>query len=152
MIFWKKQNKIILHRLILWNVFFNMTHVLPLISAPTYDKNALQNRRGRPVLNQFGSLTIIFVVLSLGQNLPMYSILPHNICKSIKYITVSFGSLIENSLFYCTTLCQIQHTCPESWYEQNYNYGPEFLRLIWPFLWYFSILHYFFVAYMILFC
>ena len=40
-----------LHRLILWDVFFKMTHVLPLISAQNCDKNALQNRRGSPVLN-----------------------------------------------------------------------------------------------------
>ena len=63
-----------LNRLILWNVFFKMTHVLPLISAKTGDKNALQNRRGSPVLNQFGSLTIVFSMLSFSQNLPMYSI------------------------------------------------------------------------------
>ena len=85
-----------LHSLILWNVFFKMTHVLPLISTPKCDKNALQNRRGRPVLNKFGYLTIVFYVLCFCQNLPMYSILPHNIYKSIKDITMNFGSLIEN--------------------------------------------------------
>ena len=37
-----------LHRLIPWNVFFKMTHILPLISAQNSDNNALQNRRGRP--------------------------------------------------------------------------------------------------------
>ena len=63
-----------LHRLILWNVFFKMTHVLPLISAQNGDKNALQNRRDSPVLNQFGYLTIVFSMLSFSQNLPMYSI------------------------------------------------------------------------------
>ena len=73
-----------LHRLILWNVFFKMTHVLPLISAQNGDKNALQNRRDSPVLNQFGYLTIVFSMLSFSQNLPMYSILPCNIYKSIK--------------------------------------------------------------------
>ena len=44
-----------LHRLILWNVFFKMTHVLPLISAQNCDKNALQNRRGRPEIRVFPS-------------------------------------------------------------------------------------------------
>ena len=48
----------VLHRLILWNVFFNMTHVLPLISAQNYDKNAIQNRCGRPVLNTFGYIQL----------------------------------------------------------------------------------------------
>ena len=62
----KKANKFILHSLILWNVFFKMTHVLPLIPAQNCDNNALQNRRGRPVLNKFG--------LSFRQHLRMYSI------------------------------------------------------------------------------
>ena len=65
---------IFLHRLIIWNVFFKMTHVLPLISAQNCDKNALPNRRDRPVLNKFGSLTAVFSVLSFSQYLPMYSI------------------------------------------------------------------------------
>ena len=38
-----KKSKI--YRIILCNVFFKMTHVLPLISAKNVDKNALQNRR-----------------------------------------------------------------------------------------------------------
>ena len=72
--FFEKSKNFFLHRLILWNVFFKMTHVLPLISAQNCDKNALQNRSGRPVHNKFGSLTIVFSVLSFGQNPPMYSI------------------------------------------------------------------------------
>ena len=74
MIFFEKSKNFFLHRFILWNVFFKMTHVLSLISAQNCDKNALQNRRGRPVLNKFGSLTIVFSVLRFGQNPPMYSI------------------------------------------------------------------------------
>ena len=64
--FLKKAKKICLHGLILWNVFVKMTHA-------KCDKNALQSRRDRPLLNKFGSLTIVFSVLSFGQNLPMYS-------------------------------------------------------------------------------
>ena len=64
-----KKIVIFLRCLILWYVFFKMTHVLPLISAQNGDKNALQNRRGRPVLNKFGSLTVVFSVLSFSQNL-----------------------------------------------------------------------------------
>ena len=60
-----KKSKI--YRLILCNVFFKMTHVLPLISAQNCDKNALQNRRGRPVLNKIGSLTIVFSVFSFAK-------------------------------------------------------------------------------------
>ena len=45
---------IFLHRMILWNVFFKMTHVLPVLSYKNVDKNALQNRHDRPVLNKFG--------------------------------------------------------------------------------------------------
>ena len=65
-----KKSKI--YRLILCNVFFKMTHVLPLVSAQNCDKNALQNRRGRPALNKIGS-TIVFCV-QFCQNLSMYSI------------------------------------------------------------------------------
>ena len=68
------EKNVFLHRLIPWNVFFKMTHVLTLISAQNCDKNALQNRRGRPVLNKFGYLTVVFSVLTFSQNLPMYSI------------------------------------------------------------------------------
>ena len=76
-----------LHKLILCNVFFKVTHVglLPFISAKNCDENALQNRRGRPVLHKFGSLTVVFSVLSFSQNLPIYTqFLPrktyHNLC------------------------------------------------------------------------
>ena len=62
----KKKKKKVLHRLILWNVFFNMTHVLPLISAQTCDENALQNRRVKPVLDKVGSLTIPSQQAQLG--------------------------------------------------------------------------------------
>ena len=56
-----------IYRLILRIVFVKMTHVLPLISAQNCDKNALQNRRGRPVLNKIGSLTIVFSVFSFAK-------------------------------------------------------------------------------------
>ena len=44
-----------------------MTHILPLISARNCDKHALQNRRGRPVLNKFGYLNIVFSVSVLAK-------------------------------------------------------------------------------------
>ena len=72
--FLKKGIFFFLHRPILWNVLFKMTHVGPLVSAQKCDKSALQNRRGRPVLNKCGSLTIVFSALSFGQNPPMYTI------------------------------------------------------------------------------
>ena len=54
---------------------FKMIHVLPFISAQKCDKNALQNRCGRPFLNKIGSLTIDrFLCVRFCQNLPMYSI------------------------------------------------------------------------------
>ena len=40
---------------------------MPLISAQNCDKNALQNRRGRPVLNKIGSLTVVFSVFSFAK-------------------------------------------------------------------------------------
>ena len=97
-----KKSKI--HRLILCNVFFKMTHVLPLISAQNCDKNALQNRRGWHVLNKIGYLTIVFSVFSFAKICQCTQFLPHHIYKSIKYITMNFGNLIENSLIYCMTL------------------------------------------------
>ena len=102
--FLRKKINFVLHRLILWNVFFKMTHVLPLISAQNCDKKALQNRRDRQVLNVFGSLIFVFSVLSFRQNLPSTQFLPHNTCKSMKDITMYFGSLIENSLFHSMKL------------------------------------------------
>ena len=108
-----------------------MTHVLPFVSAQNCDKNALQNRRGRPVLNKFGSLTIVFSVLSFSQNLPMYSIFAAQyLQKYFKHITMNVGSLIANSLICCMKLFLMQHTCPELLYQQNYNYGPEFMCII----------------------
>ena len=103
-IFWKNQNIFFLHRLILCNVFFKMTHVLPLISDQNCDKNALQNRRGRPVLNKIGSLTIVFSVFSFAKICQCTQFLAHHIYKRIKDITMNFGSLIENSLIYCMNL------------------------------------------------
>ena len=97
-----KKSKI--YRQILCNVFFKMTHVLPLISAQNCDKNALQNRRGRPVLNKIGSLTIVFSVFSFAKICQCSQLLPHHIYKSIKDITMNFGSLIANSLIYCMKL------------------------------------------------
>ena len=93
-----------INRLILCHVFFKMTHVLPLISAQNCDKKVLQNRRGRPVLNKIGYLTIVFAVFSFAKICQCTHFLPHHIYKSIKDITVNFGSLIENSLFYCMKL------------------------------------------------
>ena len=93
-----------IYRLILCNVFFKMTHVLPLISAQNCDKNALQNRHGRPVLNKIGSLTIVFSVFSFAEICQCTKFLPHRIYKSIKDITMNFGSLIANSLIYCMKL------------------------------------------------
>ena len=97
-----KKSKI--YRLILCNVFLKMTHVLPLISAQNCDKNALQNRRGRPVLNKIGSLIIVFSVFSFSKICQCTPFLPHHIYKSIKDITMNFGSLIEHSLIYCMKL------------------------------------------------
>ena len=97
-----KKSKI--YGMILCNVFFKMTHVLPLISAQTCGKKSLQNRRGRPVLNKIGSLTIVFSVFSFAKICQCTQFLPHHIYKSIKDITMNFGSLIENSLIYCTKL------------------------------------------------
>ena len=92
--FLKKKSKI--YRLILRNVFFKMTHVhvLQLISAHNCDKNALQNRRDRPVLNKIGYLTIVFSVFSFAKICQCTQFLPHHIYKSIKDITMNFGSLI----------------------------------------------------------
>ena len=99
-----KKSKI--YRLILCNVVFKMTDVLPLISVQNCDKNALQHRSGRPVLNKIGSLTIVFSVFSLAKicQCRAYSILPYHIYKRIKDMTMNFGSLIENSLIYCMKL------------------------------------------------
>ena len=97
-----KKSKI--YRLILCNIFFKMTYVFPLISAQNCDTNALQNRRGRPVLNKIGSLTIDFSVFSFAKICQCTQFLPHHIYKSIKDITMNFGSIIENSLFYCMKL------------------------------------------------
>ena len=90
-----KKSKI--YRLILCNVFFKMTHVLPLLSAQNCDKNALQNRRGRPVLNKIGSLTIVFSVFSFAKicQCRPTQFLPHHIYTSIKDSTMHFGSLLE---------------------------------------------------------
>ena len=85
-------------------VFLNMTHVLPLIAAQNCDKNAIQNIRGRPVLNKIGSLTIVFSVFSFAKICQCTQYLPHHIYKSIKDITMNFGSLIANSLIYCMKL------------------------------------------------
>ena len=85
----------LIYRLILCNVFFKMTHVLPLISDQNCDKNALQNRRGRPVLNKIGSLTIVFSVFSIAKICQCTQFFPHHIYKSIKDITMNFGSLIK---------------------------------------------------------
>ena len=100
--FLKKNSKI--YRQILCNVFFKMTRVLPLISAKNCDKNALQNRRGRPILNKIGSLTIVFSVFSFAKICECSQLLPHHIYKSIKDITMNVGSLIANSLIYCIKL------------------------------------------------
>ena len=114
-----KKSKI--YRLILWNVFFKMTHVFPLISAQKCDKNALQNRRGRPFLNKIGYLTIVFSVFSFAKICRCTPFLPHHIYKRIKGITMNVGSLTENSLVYCMKLFLMQYSCPESLYQQNYN-------------------------------
>ena len=97
-----KKSKI--YRLILCNVFFKMTLVLPLISAQNCDKNTLQTRRGRPVLNKIGSLTIVFSLFSFAKICQCTQLLLHHIYKSIKAITMNVGSLIENPLVYCMKL------------------------------------------------
>ena len=105
-----------LHRLILWNVFFKMTHVLPLISAQNYDKNALQNRRGRPFLNKFGSLTIVFSVLSFGKNLPMSSIFYAQYLQSYQRYHYEFWQpdrkfpvLLHATILNATYLSRVSH-------------------------------------------
>ena len=97
-------HKSTIYRLILCNVFFKMTHVLPLPSAQNCDKNALQNKRGRHVLNKIVSLTIVFSVFSFAKICQCTQYLLHHIYKSIKNITMNFGSLTENSLIYCMKL------------------------------------------------
>ena len=73
-------------------------------SAQYCDKNALQNRRGRPVLNKIGSLTIVFSGFSFAKICQCTQFLPHHIYKSNKDITMNLSSLIENSLIYSMKL------------------------------------------------
>ena len=77
-------NKSQIYRLILCNIFFNMTHVLQLISAQNCDKNVLQNRRGMPVFNKIGSLTIFFSVFSFAKICQCTQFLPIHIYTIIK--------------------------------------------------------------------
>ena len=65
------------------------------MSFSNCDKDALQNRSDRPVLNKIGSLTIVFSLFSFAKICQCTQFLPHHIYKSIKDITMNFGSLIE---------------------------------------------------------
>ena len=75
----------VLHRLILWNVIFKMTHVLPLISSQNCDKMHFKIDAAGLILIKSG-FSPSFSVLSFSQNMQMNSIFAAQYLQKYYYV------------------------------------------------------------------